>query len=63
MSNNQKMAEAIVIAAGGAGNIKSITNCATRLRMYIKNPSKFNEEKMKKFRVLWDFNCQENSIR
>lgn len=48
MSNNQKMAEAIVIAAGGAGNIKSITNCATRLRMYIKNPSKFNEEKMKK---------------
>lgn len=43
MGKNQKMAEEIVKAAGGAGNIKSITNCATRLRMYIKDPSKFDE--------------------
>lgn len=48
MSNNQSLASQIVKQAGGAKNIKSITNCATRLRMYIKNPNKFNQEEMEK---------------
>lgn len=50
MSNNNTLAAQIVEQAGGAKNIKSITNCATRLRMYIKNPEKFNKEKMGKIK-------------
>lgn len=48
MSKNQNLAAQIIEQAGGAQNIKSITNCATRLRMYVKNPDKFNQEGMKK---------------
>lgn len=48
MSKNQNLAAQIIEQAGGAKNIKSITNCATRLRMYVKDPDKFNQEGMKK---------------
>lgn len=49
-NNNSTLVTQIVEQAGGAKNIKSITNCATRLRMYIKNPEKFNKEKMEKIK-------------
>lgn len=50
MSDHQKLAAQIVEMAGGAKNIKSITNCATRLRMYIYDPDKFNQEGMGKIK-------------
>ena len=43
MSDNKTLGKKIIEAAGGAQNIKSITNCATRLRMYIKDVSKYDE--------------------
>lgn len=48
MSDNKTLGKKIIEAAGGAQNIKSITNCATRLRMYIKDVSKYDEESIKK---------------
>lgn len=48
MNDNKIMGKKIIEAAGGAKNIKSITNCATRLRMYIKDDTKYDEEKMEK---------------
>lgn len=48
MSDNKTLGRKIIEAAGGAENIKSITNCATRLRMYIKDASKYDEETIKK---------------
>ena len=48
MSDNKTLGKKIIEAAGGAENIKSITNCATRLRMYIKDVSKYDEESIKK---------------
>ena len=48
MSDNKTLGKKIIEAAGGAENIKSITNCATRLRMYIKDASKYDEESIKK---------------
>ena len=48
MSDNKTLGKKIIEAAGGAKNIKSITNCATRLRMYIKDVSKYDEESIKK---------------
>ena len=48
MSDNKTLGKKIIEAAGGTQNIKSITNCATRLRMYIKDVSKYDEESIKK---------------
>ena len=48
MSDNKTLGKKIIEAAGGAENINSITNCATRLRMYIKDASKYDEESIKK---------------
>lgn len=48
MSDNKQLAARIVKQAGGVKNIKSITNCATRLRMYLKDPEKFHGEEMEK---------------
>ena len=55
MSDNKTLGKKIIEAAGGAQNIKSITNCATRLRMYIKDVSKLM--------VLWEHQLLEISIR
>lgn len=37
----------ILDALGGQGNIVSLDNCVTRLRLEVKNPSKINEDKLK----------------
>lgn len=63
MSDNKTLGKKIIEAAGGAENIKSITNCATRLRMYIKDASKYDEESIKKLMELWEHQLLETSIR
>lgn len=55
MSQNNELIKNIIKYAGGAKNIKSVTNCATRLRMYIKDGSKFNEEEMKNVKGVLGF--------
>lgn len=48
MGKYSGLANKIVQQAGGVENIISVTNCATRLRMYLKDDGKFNKEKMEK---------------
>lgn len=37
-SDNQILAEAILVGLGGADNIEDVTNCATRLRVSVREP-------------------------
>lgn len=55
MSQNKELIKKIIKYAGGVKNIKSVTNCATRLRMYIKDGSKFKEEEIKKIKGVLGF--------
>ena len=61
MSDNKTLGKKIIEAAGGAQNIKSITNCATRLRMYIKE--NMMKSQLRKLMVLWEHQLLEISIR
>ena len=60
---NEVLTRQIVEKAGGASNIESITNCATRLRMYIKNPAKFDQEGMKKVKGVLGFQLSGNQYQ
>ena len=46
--NYQKLAQRIVENIGGFGNIQQITNCATRLRLVLKDNALVNEDALKK---------------
>lgn len=46
--NYQKLAQRIVENIGGSGNIQQITNCATRLRLVLKDNALVNEDALKK---------------
>lgn len=46
--NNQNLVKQIVQALGGERNIKSASNCMTRLRIDLKNESKVKMQKLKK---------------
>lgn len=48
------MATQIVELVGGKENISSISHCSTRLRLYIKDDSKMNIEKLKKIKGVID---------
>jgi PTS system sucrose-specific IIC component len=45
MSENRKIAEEVVEAVGGQGNIQSVAHCATRLRIMVNDKEKINQEK------------------
>ena len=43
----RQQAETILVGLGGPDNIRSIDNCATRLRLEIEDMDKINESKIK----------------
>lgn len=42
-SDKIKIAKQVIKAVGGEGNIKEYTNCFTRLRIFVNDPSKINQ--------------------
>lgn len=46
MATNKQIAKEVVSAVGGQENIDSITHCATRLRIIVKEREKINDEKV-----------------
>lgn len=46
--NYRKFTEQIITLVGGKENIKSVTNCATRLRFYLQNEDKTKTEELTK---------------
>ncbi len=46
--NYKQMKEEIIANVGGLENIENVTHCATRLRLVLKDDSKFNEDEIKK---------------
>lgn len=46
--NYKAMADGVVAAVGGEGNIANVTHCMTRLRLQLVDASKLNEEQAKK---------------
>jgi sucrose PTS system EIIBCA or EIIBC component len=44
MTENKRIAEEIIEAVGGLGNIESVTHCATRLRFIIQDEEKINQD-------------------
>lgn len=46
--NYRKLTEQIIFLVGGKENIKSVTNCATRLRFYLADEEKAKTEELKK---------------
>ena len=42
--NYRKLTDQIISLVGGKENIKSVTNCATRLRLVLKDTTKYNKE-------------------
>lgn len=46
MNENRKIAQEIINAIGGEGNIASIAHCATRLRVMVHNNGKVNQEEV-----------------
>lgn len=46
--NYVKISEEIMAQCGGNENISSITHCATRLRLFVKDKSKTDQEKLKR---------------
>lgn len=42
----ENLIKQIIKSVGGKDNIELVFHCATRLRLLLRNPSKFNEEKM-----------------
>lgn len=53
-SDIKTMAAQIVELVGGKDNINSVGHCATRLRLYVKDESKLNIEKLKKVKGVID---------
>lgn len=48
MADNRKIAETVLSAVGGAGNVTSVTHCMTRLRFNLKDESIPRDEEVKK---------------
>ena len=48
MADNKQLAQAVLDAIGGAGNIKNATHCMTRLRFNLKDESIPNDDEIKK---------------
>lgn len=46
MATNKEIAKEVVSAVGGEENIQSVTHCATRLRVMVKDRGKIDEEKV-----------------
>ncbi|SFH63703.1 PTS system, sucrose-specific IIC component [Pisciglobus halotolerans] len=46
MATNKEIAKEVVSAVGGEENIQSVTHCATRLRVMVKDREKIDEEKV-----------------
>ena len=46
--NYRKLTDQIISLVGGKENIKSVTNCATRLRFYLADEEKAKTEELKK---------------
>lgn len=54
MDNNIRLAKEIMEHVGGEANITSMTHCATRLRLQIKNEETFEAEEIKKIAGVLD---------
>ncbi|GLC81193.1 glucose PTS transporter subunit IIA [Lacrimispora brassicae] len=48
----EELAKKIIEYAGGIGNIKSLSHCMTRLRFFLVDDDKVNEEELKKLSIL-----------
>ena len=48
------MADGVIKAVGGEGNIANVTHCMTRLRLQLVDNSKLNEEEEKKGPVVFN---------
>lgn len=48
MTDNKKIAEQVLAAVGGAANLKDVTHCMTRLRLYLKDDSLPKDDEVKK---------------
>lgn len=46
MSDNKEIAKQVIAAVGGKENINSVTHCATRLRIMVKDQSKVNKDEV-----------------
>lgn len=46
MNENKRIAEEIIAAIGGEGNIRSVAHCATRLRVMVHDKDKIDQEKV-----------------
>lgn len=44
MASNKTLVQDILDAAGGTSNIRSVTHCATRLRLTVNDPAKTKDE-------------------
>lgn len=47
MANNKQIAEQVLAAVGGKGNLKDATHCMTRLRLYLKDDSIPKDDEVK----------------
>ncbi|MBQ4303426.1 MAG: PTS transporter subunit EIIC, partial [Lachnospiraceae bacterium] len=48
MADNRQIAENVLSAVGGAGNVSNVTHCMTRLRFNLKDDTLPNDEEIKK---------------
>lgn len=48
MADNKKIAQNVLEAVGGAGNVQFVTHCMTRLRFNVKDKSKIDDARIKK---------------
>lgn len=51
MSKEKQVAESILALVGGKENILSVEHCATRLRLVLKDATRFKKMRLKKLRV------------
>lgn len=49
--NYAAMADGVIKAVGGEGNIANVTHCMTRLRLQLVDASKLDEDGQKRFRA------------
>lgn len=60
---NREIAEIIVKNLGGKGNLKSIENCMTRIRIIVKDLAKVNADEIKKIDDVLGVSCDDDYVQ
>lgn len=60
---NREIAEIIVKNLGGKGNLKSIENCMTRIRIIVKDLAKVNADEIRKIDEVLGVSCDDDYVQ